>query len=115
MRTNDLKTARRLLEEDRDKHPRSVELRLALGEVYYRSARDALDWYEDQGRYLVLLEKSVDLLTSLFDRFPRLRQASRGMLHLCRSHTVRSPRIGGCSTRRPRITFSGVVAARGFW
>jgi tetratricopeptide (TPR) repeat protein len=60
LRTNDLPTARALLEADRERFPNSVPVRLALGEVYYRSARDALDWDNDEGRYLSFLEKSVD-------------------------------------------------------
>jgi tetratricopeptide (TPR) repeat protein len=60
LRTNDLRTAQRELERDRESHPRSVEVRLALGEVYYRIARDALDWEGDEGRYLAYLERSVD-------------------------------------------------------
>jgi hypothetical protein len=60
LRTNDLPTARALLEADRERHSRSVPVRLALGEVYYRSARDALDWDADEGSYLAWLEKSVD-------------------------------------------------------
>jgi tetratricopeptide (TPR) repeat protein len=59
LRTNDLTTARELLERDRREHPRSLEVRLTLGEVYYRSARDALDWEGDEGRYLAFLEQSV--------------------------------------------------------
>ena len=60
LRTNDLPTARELLERDRERHPDSIDVRLTLGEVYYRSGRDALDWEGDQGRYLSFLEKSVD-------------------------------------------------------
>ena len=60
LRTNDLGTARRLLEADREEYPRSLEVRLALGEVYYRTARDALDWDGNEGRYLAFLERSVD-------------------------------------------------------
>jgi tetratricopeptide (TPR) repeat protein len=59
LRTNDLATARELLERDRQSHPRSLEVRLALGEVYYRSARDALDWEGDEGRYLAFLEQAL--------------------------------------------------------
>lgn len=59
LRTNDLATARALLERDRRDHPRSLEVRLALGEVYYRSARDALDWEGDEGRYLAFLERAL--------------------------------------------------------
>jgi len=60
LRTNDLPTARRLLEADRERFPNSVAVGLALGEVYYRSARDALDWDGDEGRYLAYLEKAMD-------------------------------------------------------
>jgi tetratricopeptide (TPR) repeat protein len=60
LRTNDLPTARALLEADRERFPNSVPVRLALGEVYYRSARDALDWDGDEARYLAYLEKAVD-------------------------------------------------------
>jgi tetratricopeptide (TPR) repeat protein len=60
LRTNDLPTARRLLEADRERYPNSVPVHLELGEVYYRSARDALDWDDDEGSYLAYLEKSVD-------------------------------------------------------
>jgi hypothetical protein len=60
LRTNDLPTARALLEANRERFPNSVPVRLALGEVYYRSARDALDWDGDEGRYLAFLEKAVD-------------------------------------------------------
>lgn len=60
LRTNDLPTARALLEKDRERHPKSVPVRIALGEVYYRSARDALDWDDDEARYLADLERAVD-------------------------------------------------------
>src|SRR5574342_740501 len=60
LRTNDLPTARALLEADRERFPSSMPVRLALGEVYYRSARDALDWDGDEGSYLAYLEKAVD-------------------------------------------------------
>ena len=60
MRTNDLQTARELLEADRERHPSSVPVRLELGHAYYRSARDALDWDGDEGTYLAFLEKAVD-------------------------------------------------------
>ena len=60
LRTNDLPTARSILEADRERYPDSFDVRLTLGEVYYRSARDALDWDDDEGSYLAYLEKSVD-------------------------------------------------------
>ena len=60
LRTNDLNTARTVLEAAREREPNSFDVRLTLGEVYYRSARDALDWDDDEGSYLAYLEKSVD-------------------------------------------------------
>ena len=62
LRTNDLRTARATLEADRERYPNSLDVRLTLGEVYYRSARDALDWDDDEAAYLAYLEKSVDEL-----------------------------------------------------
>ena len=59
LRTNDLETARRLLEADRERFPSSVEIGIELGQVYYRISRDALDWDDDEGRYLAYLEKSL--------------------------------------------------------
>ena len=38
----DLEGARAALERQRQQQPRSVDVRVALGEVYYRIARDAL-------------------------------------------------------------------------
>lgn len=64
LRTNDLATARRLLERDREAHPDDADVRIALGETYYRSARDALDWDGDEGTYLAYLERSVDEFTT---------------------------------------------------
>jgi Flp pilus assembly protein TadD len=64
LRTNDLPTARRLLEADRERSPRDVEVLLTLGQVYYRSARDALDWDGDEGRYLYYFERAMDALVS---------------------------------------------------
>lgn len=74
LRTNDLGTARRLLEADREEFPRSVEVRLALGEVYYRTARDALDWDGNEGRYLAFLERSVDEFVTAAELDPKHRQ-----------------------------------------
>jgi hypothetical protein len=71
LRTNDLRTARALLEADRERFPRSVPVRLALGEVYYRSARDALDWDDDEGRYLAFLEQAVDEFVRVAELDPR--------------------------------------------
>lgn len=56
----DLRGARLALERERDQDPRSASVRIALGEVYYRIARDRLDRSRDEAGYLVYLERSVD-------------------------------------------------------
>ena len=62
----DLEGARVELERERDRKPGSVDARVALGEVYYRIARDALDREHDEARYLAFLERSVgEFLTAL--------------------------------------------------
>jgi len=55
----DLEGARAELERERDRRPDSVDVRIALGEAYYRIARDALDRDHDEARYLAFLERSV--------------------------------------------------------
>ncbi len=62
----DLEGARAELERERERRPGSVDARVALGEVYYRIARDALDRERDEARYLAFLERSVaEFLTAL--------------------------------------------------
>ena len=56
----DLDAARTALEGEKRRRPRSADVRVALGEVYYRIARDALDRTRDEARYLAFLERSVD-------------------------------------------------------
>lgn len=64
--SGDLEGARRALERERERRPRSSDVRVALGEVYYQIARGALDREHDEGRYLTYLEKSVgEFLTAL--------------------------------------------------
>ena len=46
--------------ETRDRDPKSIDARVALGEVYYRSAREFLDLERDEERYLIFLSQSVD-------------------------------------------------------
>ncbi len=48
------------LEDERDRSPSSVDARIALGEVYYRTAREFLDLEHDEERYLIFLGRSVD-------------------------------------------------------
>ncbi|MGI9591707.1 MAG: tetratricopeptide repeat protein [Myxococcota bacterium] len=61
-----LPQAARQLEQERSRNPRSVETRLALGVVYYRMAREALDRDRDEERYLEALARSLDeLVTSV--------------------------------------------------
>jgi tetratricopeptide (TPR) repeat protein len=88
--------ASRELERERDLRPDSAELRVALGQTYYRIARDALDREHDEARYLTYLEKSVSEFVTALEIDPRdgdphfylamidtyrgqLRQAMRGM------------------------------------
>jgi tetratricopeptide (TPR) repeat protein len=59
-RDGEFETARVSLEEQRRRSPGSPEVRVALGEVYYRIARDSLDRARDEARYLVFLERAVD-------------------------------------------------------
>ena len=74
LRTNDLHTARTLLEADRERYPDSMDVRLTLGEVYYRSARDALDWDDNQAGYLAYLEKSLNELVRAAELEPKSPQ-----------------------------------------
>lgn len=67
----DLPSARRALEQQRDRNPRSVETRLQLGEVYYLLARDALDRQRDEARYLKFFELSVSEFVTAAELDPR--------------------------------------------
>jgi tetratricopeptide (TPR) repeat protein len=71
MAAGDLEGARAILERDRDQNPRSADVRLALGEVYYRIARDALDREHDESRYLDNLERSVGEFATAVELDPR--------------------------------------------
>src|SRR5262245_28655218 len=57
--SGDLAGAQADLERVREQHPDSVATRIALGQVYYQVARDALDRQHDEARYLAFLERSV--------------------------------------------------------
>lgn len=63
--------AARQLEQARARSPRSVDTRLALGVVYYRMAREALDRDRDEARYLDALARSLDELTTAVELDPR--------------------------------------------
>ncbi len=67
----DLEGARQELEQARDAHPDSADVRVALGEAYYQIARDALDREHDETRYLTYLEKSVSEFVSAIEIDPR--------------------------------------------
>lgn len=67
----DLAGARADLERQRAQHPRSADVRVALGEVYYRIARDALDREQDETRYLAFLERSVGEFVTAAEIDPR--------------------------------------------
>jgi len=61
----------RSLEQRRARAPRDVDTRIALGEVYYLIARDALDRQRDEGRYLAYLERSVEEFVTALELEPR--------------------------------------------
>lgn len=67
----DLDGARAELERQRERNPGSVDVRVALGEVYYRLARDALDRTRDEAAYLAFLERSVDEFLTALELEPR--------------------------------------------
>lgn len=71
MAAGDLEGAREILERERDQHSRSADVRIALGEVYYRIARDALDREHDEARYLDYLERSVGEFVTAVEIDPR--------------------------------------------
>src|SRR5262245_18957709 len=67
----DLEGASAELERERDRNPGSADVHVALGEVYYQIARDALDRQHDEARYLAYLEKSVTEFVSALEINPR--------------------------------------------
>ena len=69
--SGDLEGARVLLEAERGRRPRSADVRIELGEVYYRMARSALDGERDEARYLEYLEHSVDEFVTALEIEPR--------------------------------------------
>jgi tetratricopeptide (TPR) repeat protein len=71
MEAGDLEGARVSLEAERQRQPRSVDTRVALGEAYYRIARDALDRERDEARYLTYLEYSVAEFVTAVELDPR--------------------------------------------
>ena len=86
----DLAGAQADLERAREQRPDSVETRIALGQVYYQIARDALDRQHDEGRYLTFLELSVSEFVKAIELDPRndephfylaMMDAYRGDLH----------------------------------
>ena len=67
----DLEGARAELERERGARPGSADVRVALGETYYRIARDALDREHDETRYLTFLEQSVSEFVTALEIDPR--------------------------------------------
>jgi tetratricopeptide (TPR) repeat protein len=67
----DLQGARVALERQRQQQPRSVDVRVALGEAYYRIAREALDRDRDEAAYLSYLERSVVEFVKAVELDPR--------------------------------------------
>ncbi len=66
-----LEAARLELESQRARQPGSADVRLALGTVYYRLARDALERSGDEARYLAYFEQAVDELVTAAEIDPR--------------------------------------------
>jgi len=66
-----LAAARHMLEEERRRSPDSAEVRVALGTVYYRLARDILDRGGDETRYLNYFERSLDEFVAAVELEPR--------------------------------------------
>jgi tetratricopeptide (TPR) repeat protein len=71
MAAGDLDAALATLESERDRNPRSADVHVALGEVHYRIARDALDRDRDEARYLDHLERSVGEFATAVELDPR--------------------------------------------
>jgi tetratricopeptide (TPR) repeat protein len=69
--SGDLEGARVELERERERRPNSADVRVELGEVYYRIARDALDRERDETRYLAFLERSVAEFVTALELDPR--------------------------------------------
>jgi tetratricopeptide (TPR) repeat protein len=69
--SGDLEGARTELEQARAADPDSADVRVALGEAYYKIARDALDREHDETRYLAFLEKSVAEFVTALEIDPR--------------------------------------------
>jgi tetratricopeptide (TPR) repeat protein len=67
----DLEGARAALEAERQREPEDVDVRVALGEVYYKLARNELDSLGDETAYLVYLERSVDEFVSALEIDPK--------------------------------------------
>jgi tetratricopeptide (TPR) repeat protein len=67
----DLEGARAELERERELRPESADVRVALGETYYRIARFALDRERDEARYLSFLERSVSEFVTALEIDPR--------------------------------------------
>jgi tetratricopeptide (TPR) repeat protein len=69
--SGDLEAARVELERERGRRPDSADVRVELGTVYYRIARDALDRERDETRYLAFLERSVAEFVTALELDPR--------------------------------------------
>ncbi len=70
MEGGDPRGTRQRLESARAEDPDDIEARIALGTVYYRIARDALDQNRDEARYATYLERSVEEFLSASELDP---------------------------------------------
>jgi Flp pilus assembly protein TadD len=70
-----LESARIELEKQRARNPGSAQVHMALGTVYYRIARSALERQHDEARYLAYFQQAVDELVTAAEIEPRLADA----------------------------------------
>lgn len=70
----DLAGAQETLEEKRSADPNSAGVRVALGETYYRKAREALDRDGDEAQYLAYLERATEEFVQALELEPRDHQ-----------------------------------------
>ncbi len=70
----DLEAAETTLESRRDARPDSAGVRIALGETYYKRAREALDGDRNEAEYLAYLERATEEFVAAVELDPRNSQ-----------------------------------------
>ena len=97
------------LERERERSPRSVDVRVALGEAYYRIARDALDRERDEARYLTYLERALGEFLTAVELDPRDERPHfyLGVMEIYRGKPQRALRSFATARRlRPESVFA---------